>query len=157
MTAPLPREFDEFLYASIGDDANGMPVTLLSALARLDIDPWEEAARLARLSLESASQRLASQLTAMPNRPATTVDSETIATRLVALLHRSPEAKASSPEATPYRTVATPPKRISLAVYSLIALICMLIGQWVFGMSLATIPAEAGPSAPNNSLPHPTR
>jgi hypothetical protein len=36
-------EFDNFLYASIGADRNGMPLSVLSALARLDLDPWEEA------------------------------------------------------------------------------------------------------------------
>jgi hypothetical protein len=159
MTATLSRDFDEFLYASIGDDANGMPVTLLSALARLDVDPWEEAAKLARLSLESASKRLASQLTSLPNPPATSADSATIATRLVALLHRSPTAQASSPGAPPRGTTATPRRRVSLAVYSLIALICMLIGQWVFGMSLPITPAgtSVAPATPDNLLPHPAR
>ena len=51
MTNPARIDFDEFLYAPIGADASGNPVTLLSALARLDMDPWEEAANLARLSI----------------------------------------------------------------------------------------------------------
>ena len=34
-------QFDQFLYASGGDDANGMPLTVLSALARMDVDPWD--------------------------------------------------------------------------------------------------------------------
>ena len=44
----LGSEFDDFLFAPIGDDRNDMPLSVLSALARLDVDPWEEAAELAR-------------------------------------------------------------------------------------------------------------
>ncbi|MDF2117845.1 hypothetical protein PY365_19885 [Roseiarcaceae bacterium H3SJ34-1] len=48
-------KFDDFLFAPVGEDRNGMIVSLLSALARLDIDPWEEAAELARLPTEAAT------------------------------------------------------------------------------------------------------
>ena len=66
MTATLRTDFDAFLFAPIGEDTNGMPLTLLSVLARLGIDPWEEAADLAHLPLEPALQRLSSRLEAMP-------------------------------------------------------------------------------------------
>jgi hypothetical protein len=33
-----------------------MPLSVLSALARLDVDPWQEAAKLARLLEETATQ-----------------------------------------------------------------------------------------------------
>jgi hypothetical protein len=36
-------EYDDFLFASMGEDRNGLPLSVLSALARLDVDPWEEA------------------------------------------------------------------------------------------------------------------
>lgn len=46
--APLiGPEFDKFLCASIGEDRNGTMLSVLSALARLDVDPWQEAADLA--------------------------------------------------------------------------------------------------------------
>jgi hypothetical protein len=45
----LGSEFDNFLFASIGESRNGMLLSVLSALARLDLDPWQEAAELARL------------------------------------------------------------------------------------------------------------
>jgi hypothetical protein len=38
----LGTEFDDFLFAPIGEDRNDMPLSVLSALARLDIDPWQE-------------------------------------------------------------------------------------------------------------------
>ncbi len=45
--APLGSEFDNFLFAPIGVDKNGMVLSVVSALARLDVDPWEEAEELA--------------------------------------------------------------------------------------------------------------
>jgi hypothetical protein len=39
-------EFNDFLYAPIGVERNEMPLSVLSALARLNIDPWGEAAEL---------------------------------------------------------------------------------------------------------------
>jgi len=34
-------EFETFLYAPIGQDNEGMPLSVLSALARRDVDPWQ--------------------------------------------------------------------------------------------------------------------
>jgi hypothetical protein len=54
----LGSEFDNFLLAPIGDDNNGMLLSVLSALARLDVDPWEEAAVLARLPGDVATRAI---------------------------------------------------------------------------------------------------
>jgi hypothetical protein len=56
----LGAEFDDFLFAPIGKDRNGTPLSVLSALARLDIDPWQEADKLSQLPGETAVQRLTS-------------------------------------------------------------------------------------------------
>ena len=53
-------EFDNFLHASIGVEGNEMALSVLSALARLNVDPWEEAAELSELPQHTATQRLAS-------------------------------------------------------------------------------------------------
>jgi hypothetical protein len=85
----LASEFDDFLFAPIGEDRNGMLLSVLSALARLDVDPWQEAAELARLPGETGTQRLASLIAALPDRPSPHLDPGTIAARLIALLpHR---------------------------------------------------------------------
>jgi hypothetical protein len=93
----LGSEFDEFLFAPIGEDGNGMRVSVLSALARLDIDPWQEAARLARLPGKAAAERLASLIEALPDRPQVQRHAGTIAADLVALLPRRmvPDLRAS--------------------------------------------------------------
>lgn len=53
---------DRFLYASVGDDRNGNPVTVLSTFARLGLDPWVEASDLSRLTKEKARLRLGGRL-----------------------------------------------------------------------------------------------
>jgi hypothetical protein len=84
-------EFDDFLYASVGADRNEMPLSVLSALARLDVDPWEEAAELSELPEDTAAQRLASLIARLPGGRWTQADSGAIADRLIKLLpHRSP-------------------------------------------------------------------
>jgi hypothetical protein len=44
-----PAVINRFLYASVGDDNNGMDLTLLSALARQNVDAWQKAAELSLL------------------------------------------------------------------------------------------------------------
>jgi hypothetical protein len=61
-----------------------MQLSVLSALARLDVDPWQEAASLARLPGPTAAQRLASLIAALPDWSSARLDSS----RLIALLPR---------------------------------------------------------------------
>jgi hypothetical protein len=136
MTATLRTDFDAFLFAPIGEDASGMPLTLLSVLARLGIDPWEEAADLAHLALEPALQRLTSRLEAAPgSRPATAADTVNIATRLIALLHRpAPQPMAPSSAMPPSLIRVEQSRGVKFAVYCLIAVIFMLVGQWALSL-----------------------
>ena len=130
MTAPLRTDFDSFLFASVGDDANGQPLTLLTVLARLGVDPWEEAADLASLSSETAMQRLAARLESMPNGPASPEDTVNVASRLIKLLHRvpapTPVRQARLPETPLHVKVVKQAKEIDPAIYYLIGLIFML-------------------------------
>ena len=79
-------EFDAFLFAHIGEEKNGMLLSVLSALARLDLDPWREAAELARMPRQTAKQRLTSLIESLPNQPPMRPEPETVSTRLIALL-----------------------------------------------------------------------
>ena len=92
----LGSEFDDFLFAPIREDRNDMPLSVLSALARLDIDPWQEAGKLARLPGETATQRLASLIAALPDGPSAHLDPGTIAARLIALLPSRASSKIPS-------------------------------------------------------------
>jgi hypothetical protein len=96
LASQLGPEFNDFLFAPIGDDRNGMVLSVLSALARLDLDPWQEAAKLAGLPGETAVRRLTSLIAALPDRSTAYPDSGRIASRLITLLpHRDRSASAS--------------------------------------------------------------
>jgi hypothetical protein len=81
-------EFQQFLYAPIYDDREGVTLSVLSALARQDIDPWTEAARLCRLPEETAVEQIIAMLDGLPRRTATSLDRIEVANRLSALLPR---------------------------------------------------------------------
>jgi hypothetical protein len=83
---PHEPEFDRFLQAFVGEDRNGNAVTVLSALARLDLEPWEEAAALAVLEKEAAGSRLEMLLSQFRDVPALKQDSGTLARKLTRLL-----------------------------------------------------------------------
>jgi len=134
----LRKDFDEFLFAPVGKDASGMPVTLLTVLARLGVDPWEEANDLAHLSREPAMQRLASRLESMPNAPVSAEETVNIATRLITLLHRAPGRKPASPAAPQLPGVLKSSKRLNPAIYWLIGVVFILVAQW----ALTSRPAQ---------------
>jgi hypothetical protein len=55
-------EFDSFLFAAVGEERDGIPLSVLSALSRLGLDPRDEAARLSHLTKEAAADQLARML-----------------------------------------------------------------------------------------------
>ncbi len=57
---------NEFLFAQIGTEANGMTLSVVCVLARLGNDPWLEAGRLARLPKSEATECLARIIASMP-------------------------------------------------------------------------------------------
>jgi hypothetical protein len=61
-----PSEFDVFLLSNVGIQPNGMPLTVLSLLARIGVDPWNEAERLSVLPNELAVSWLAKAISRCP-------------------------------------------------------------------------------------------
>jgi hypothetical protein len=106
----IGREFDPFLFASIGEGGHGHPLTVISALAQSGVDPWLEAIGLARLSRELAVARLSRLIAALPGLPASNRPVDSIAEELVALLPRT-EWFAPSSQATP----APPPRAVIIS------------------------------------------
>jgi hypothetical protein len=47
-------DLNDFLFAKLGEEASGMPLSVLSALARLGVDPWVEGTRLSDLPRDVA-------------------------------------------------------------------------------------------------------
>jgi hypothetical protein len=79
----LQSEFNPFLFATIGEEANGIELTVLSALTRLGVDPWHEASRLAGLPRTAAGATFATTLARLPNAPWDASENRSIAARLV--------------------------------------------------------------------------
>lgn len=86
---PLGAEYEPFLYAILGNEGNGMPLTIISAIARSGADPWKEAARLAKLPKAAALDSLARMI---PERNG--ADSAAIVDRLFMLLPVARENKS---------------------------------------------------------------
>ncbi|MDR3435515.1 hypothetical protein [Telmatospirillum sp.] len=81
-------EFNEFLFAAIGEEKNGIKLTVLSALTRLGLDPWSEAARLSSLPMETAIWALGESIALLPEGDWQKSEASAIAVRLVAHLPR---------------------------------------------------------------------
>lgn len=84
--AYLTRQFDDFLFARIDEGSDATPLSVLSMLARLDIDPWEEAAKLARLPRAAAARRLVDCIAATPGAPSAYLNTKTVSDKLLNLL-----------------------------------------------------------------------
>jgi len=85
----LTSRYEDFLLAPICDEPGGMRLSVLSALARLNVDPWEEAARLAALATADAQKTLVSTLNRFPGKRQRSAETEALAARLLALLPRA--------------------------------------------------------------------
>ena len=79
-------DLNGFLFADVGVEASGMALSVLSALARLGMDPWQEAGRLATLPRSAAVDGLARIIADMPASHWSLPDATSIAARLVTLL-----------------------------------------------------------------------
>ena len=125
-------KFDDFLYAPVDEANGGTFLSVLSALARLDVDPWEEAASLARMSRESATQRLASLIGGLPGELLAHLDTRAIAARLIALLPRAASFTAVPREAPPHSgTVTNSRVIIYVVIINLIFLAITFGGQYL--------------------------
>jgi hypothetical protein len=91
----LNARFDDFLFASIGEEASGMPLSVASVLARLGTDPWIEAGRLARLPQAKAMEALAAMIAQVPMPSWQPSEVPGIVARLIPLL---PGAAAVPPQ-----------------------------------------------------------
>ena len=96
----LSSRYDHFLFAPICDEANGMQLSVLSALARMDVDPWEEAARLAVMPRAIVEKILVSTLDRVLGKSWNPSETEVIAARLVQLLPHQGEGATIAPRET---------------------------------------------------------
>ncbi len=108
MTSPNASALDDsslktFLFAEVGTELNGSPLTILSVLARLGEDPWAEAGRWAKLPKAASVDRLAQCVAQMPLAPQAVAEARATAARLTELL----PSQASAPR-TAQKAVKAP-------------------------------------------------
>lgn len=94
---PLRPDLDRFLFAEVGNEVEGVPLSVISALTRLGLDPWEEAGRLSSFSDREATEQLARLIGDLRGHADHRRDAREIATGLVALL----PAHGASPKWAP--------------------------------------------------------
>ena len=127
----LGSEFDSFLFAPVGDESNGMVLSVLSALARMGVDPWREAADLARMPRAAANRRLTALIAALPDAPATWLQPGTIADRLIALLPRGDNTSIAARATVPGAEAAPTSGRVARVIaINLLLMAGMLCAQW---------------------------
>jgi hypothetical protein len=133
-------EFNEFLFASVGHEKTGIELTVLSAFARLDFDPWAEAARLAELPKETATRALAATIALLPEGDWKASDARAIAQRLV---RRLPGRNWTS-VVTPTPPAAPADGARQTKARAALWLVCILLSALVF---LAMTHRNAAPPA----------
>ncbi|MEO8224272.1 MAG: hypothetical protein ABI661_05660, partial [Gammaproteobacteria bacterium] len=121
-------ELEAFLYATIADESDGAPLTVLSALARQDVDPWDEAARLARLPLEAATLSLTTMIAARPPGSSVRPDAAATAARLIALLPRRVTNREAPAAANPVAGTGLNPLSIRryVLIFAVLAALTLL-------------------------------
>jgi hypothetical protein len=83
---PLRPDLNKFLFAEVGDEIDGMPLSVISALTRLGLDPWKEAGRLSSLHNGEAAGQLARLIAEVPGASRRLGEAREIANGLVLLL-----------------------------------------------------------------------
>ena len=106
MVSPGPfhvqrADLEAFLLAEIGTEPSGMPLTVLSMLARCGEDAWEKAGHLATLRGPVATNELARIILQSQTRTGGIAEATAIATRLVPLLPSQADASNSAGKLKP--------------------------------------------------------
>jgi hypothetical protein len=151
-SSTLGSEFDSFLFAAIGEDGNGMPVTMLSGLARSNLDPWQEAAQLSALPGPTAVERLTALIGALPGKAWTHSEAQAVATRLIAKLPHAQATHAGS--GRPQSLAAAIPFR---PWWIYVAIVSLVLGSQMIVASRMSAPADHAAQNPvaNVSPPRP--
>jgi len=116
--APPNSQFENFLFAVIGEGEHGTPLTVISAFARCGKDPWAEAARLAELPEAQAIDNLNSFIAKIPPAWCSIPDGRATAARLRSLLPHPAKVHARKSRLMDFR---------SRHETRLLAVICVLL------------------------------
>jgi hypothetical protein len=127
-------ELNDFLFALIGEEKSGVELTVLSAFARLGLDPWKEAARLSELPKEAAIDALKGLIADCPGWDRKLSDSQKTAIRLVNLLPKSGSgsARSSAGEGVEYQDAKSDARKY--LVWFLMAAALAVVMSRLFGV-----------------------
>lgn len=144
----LGPEFDDFLFAVIGDDRNGMPLSVVSVLARVNLDPWQEAATLAAMPGELAARRLAPLLATLSERTLQQTSAAITAVRLIALLPQRTNPNIRPVARESGAAAAAPPRALLRPILIAIFLILSLGIQFLVARRNPAAVSSSAISAP---------
>jgi hypothetical protein len=146
---------NEFLFASVGTERNGMILNLLSVFARQGDDPWKEAGKLVSLPKSDAIESIALAIVRTPKSVWTLLDATTIATGLVTLLPTRLGDTPSGPSIDRWRVA----RFVGIGLLLVVAAfgIASTLGRFTtdkvakfHGSDVSTMTQTPPPSAPTN-------
>lgn len=118
----LHSDLNDFLYASVGDEQNGMPLSVISALTRLGVDPWDEAAQLAALPKVLAVEALVPMIARLSvGQSLSRSDDVAVAQRLAGLLPMHEHEHATAPAREPANA------GVAKSVHTILLLVCLAL------------------------------
>jgi hypothetical protein len=145
----LESEFNEFLFATVGEERIGVPLSVLSAFARLGLDPWREAARLSDLPRESAVAALSGTIARLPVGRWELSETRGIAARLIETLpQRGSVSRASPARADGTRRVRFPAWLIVIALGAGVFLAAAVGGELPWGGNTTSRSMPSSHSSP---------
>ncbi len=124
----LNPKFDKFLQSYVGEDRGGDGITVLSMLARLGVDPWQEASELAAMSEASARQRLDALMARFTGVPFWVPSRNDVVLRLIAILPRGSFSSNSTLDGQPSQSLQ---KFLGTSLY-IAVLIASLLTYYAF-------------------------
>jgi hypothetical protein len=140
----LDSEFGDFLFATVGEERIGMPLSVLSAFTRLGLDPWLEAARLSDLPKDFAIATLSGVIARLPVGRWELSETRGIAARLIEFLpERGSVAGADPAKVGAARRLRGPAVWLIFVIVGAVAFLGMVANHdlpWVSSHASRSIP-----------------
>lgn len=92
---PLRPDLDHFLFAPVGEERDGISLSVISALTRLGLDPWDEATRLSSLPKRQAVDQLSPMIGRLSGTRWSSSEAREIALGLIELLPTKSSTRGS--------------------------------------------------------------
>ncbi len=156
---PHRSEFDRFLFTQLGEDRNGVPLSVVSLLARMNLDPWQEAQTLAQLPAEAAATRLAFSLDTLTDPLLRQLISELMVRRLLALLPKRAPVAVATPAASGHAVAAHDHATRIHTIVFITSTLVLLVGSQILAehrfapTARGVVPGSAAAAAPAPTLP----